>query len=151
METKNAMSEDLMTLAPPVGPDGGHLEAVGRKPQLARNLARAGGGVLGARGGGANEEALLAVGGGGLDDRVGFARVLERSAHLLDAHLAGVMERDGGASDELDAEVEPAYAHHGEARHHEDRRDGEKHLAVAEEVDVMFDEAALIFSSASTV
>lgn len=99
-------------------------------------------GVLGRGGRGAHEEAGLAAGLGGLDDGVRLAGVVEGLAHLLGGDIAGAVEGHRRAADELDAEVQAAEAHDGQARHHGHGGHGEEHLAVAEEVDVVLDEAA---------
>ena len=94
----------------PVRTDRGDLEAVGCPTEGVRHLVRRRRRIFSGSRGGANEEARLAVGRRGLDDRVGLARIAERITDLLSRNVARAVEGHRRAADELDAEVHTAHA-----------------------------------------
>ena len=94
----------------PVRADRGDLEAVGCPTEGVRHLVRRRRRIFSGSRGGANEEARLAVGRRGLDDRVGLARIAERITDLLGRNVARTVEGHRRAADELDAEVHTAHA-----------------------------------------
>ena len=124
------------------------FEAIGSQANLTGNRVGGSRSSLRIGGGGTNQEAILAVGEGGLDNRIGLARVAERSAHVVESQAAGVVERNGRAADELDAELQAAHANHNERQHDEHGRNGKQDLPVAQEIDVMLDETALHVANA---
>ena len=128
----------------PVGADGGYFEVLGRQPNWSATWLAMAAASCASVVRHAHEEALFAVRrmrrlNGGL----GLAGIGERSAHVVDGRIARIVERDGRAADELDAERHALQADDGKRRHHEHGRDDEEHLAMADEVDVVLDEAAL--------
>ena len=94
----------------PVRADRGDLEAVGGPTEGVRHLVRRHRRIFSGSRGGADEEARLAVGRRGLDDRVGLARIAERVADLLGRDIARAVEGHRRTADELDAEVHAAHA-----------------------------------------
>ena len=121
----------------PVGADGRDGEAVCGEPQgvghgLGVDVRRRGVGRLGA-----DEEAVDAVGLGGLDGGRAFAGGLEGAAHLLDRDVARRAEVYLGAARELDAPDEPAGKKPHERKDDEDGGNGEERLAMPHEGDLV--------------
>ena len=123
-------------VAAPVRADG--LDAVGVVGQTER-----GGDLVGGRVGlyrvglaGAHHEAGDVVGRRGLDRRVCDARRREGVAHLGYGHRTGVVERDLGAAQKVDAEVEAPDEQADDGGDHHGRRDGKQDVAVLDELDL---------------
>ncbi len=89
-----------------------------------------------------NQEAILTIGAGSLNNRIRLTRLLKRIANFIGSCTRRLVDRNAGAANKLGTKVKAAHAAYYKRCHNAARCNNKQHLASTHERNVALDKAA---------